>query len=195
MPICCSASSFQQASGYTCPRLWCHLPQCTNSQQWCVLHFIIAWMQGVNGRADNKLISFKWRQPKCTWKTCDLDWSLIASVSQKGWGTASDKKLFNFISKTRWKRKSLRETSFFCGPGVEGVKNQLETEVGDKQEGNYRKFSWRCYIFFLPTFRFDEKMEPFGLAAFQKKCYKLTSSWHTLKCICCIIHKAACSSK
>lgn len=94
------------------------------------------------------------------------------------------------------KEKESKTDSIFLWPWCQRSKNQLGTEVGDKQEGNYRKFSGRRHhIFFLPAFRFDGKMERFGLAAFQKKCYKLTSSWHTLKCSSCTIHKAAWSNK
>lgn len=94
------------------------------------------------------------------------------------------------------KEKESKTDSIFLWPWCQRIKNQLGTEVGDKQEGNYRKFSGRRHhIFFLPAFRFDGKMERFGLAAFQKKCYKLTSSWHTLKCSSCTIHKAAWSNK
>lgn len=47
---------------------------------------------------------------------------------------------------------------------------QLENEVIDKQENNDKTFSRRRhYISFLPDFKSDQKLEDFGLSAFQKK--------------------------
>lgn len=42
-------------------------------------------------------------------------------------------------------------------------------------------------FFFLPDFRSDQKLEGFGLSAFQKKVLQTHKLLHTLKCIGCII--------
>lgn len=70
-------------------------------------------------------------------------------------------------------RERVQETGFvlvFFVAWYQRSEKQLENEVSDKQKDNDRKFSGRRhYISFLTDFRSDQKLEGFGLSAFQKK--------------------------